>query len=266
MRRDTLLIVLTLAGSALWWWPQCMKPSLDLPWWLPLVCVALWTGLSTILSGGRWLRFVVASVVGTFAGLCSCVAIWPSTDGIANSYAPFAILVLTLAAAVVSLIAGLAARKVSAPNEKRAIWIALVSCFALGPIALALAPPLAAYRVKRNGRIAEERFESLKNAVEQTIATRGDLEHSCDGPALKQHYSGPAFSDDNWHRITGNYVRQDGYVFMIYCHEKNGYTIDAWPARGKVDGLRRFCTDESGRVSCGMEWNRSRHACVACPQ
>jgi hypothetical protein len=37
MRRDTLLVVLIVVGSALWWLPQCMEPSLDLHWWLPLL-------------------------------------------------------------------------------------------------------------------------------------------------------------------------------------------------------------------------------------
>ena len=47
-------------------------------------------------------------------------------------------------------------------------------------------------------------------------------------------------------------------MFMVYCREKGGYTINALPARGKADGTRRFCIDESGRIGCGMEWNRSR--------
>jgi len=82
MRRDTLLLALTVAGSALWWWPLTIWPSLDLPWWLPLAFIALLTGLATSLSGGRWLRFVLASAAGTFAGLCSGYAIWLPTDEI----------------------------------------------------------------------------------------------------------------------------------------------------------------------------------------
>lgn len=84
MRRDTLLLVLIVVGSALWRLPQCMEPSLDLHWWLPLVCIALCTAMATILSGGRWLRFVSASTLGTLAGLSIGGAIGPSPDPLVN--------------------------------------------------------------------------------------------------------------------------------------------------------------------------------------
>jgi len=174
--------------------------------------------------------------------------------------------VATLAATLVSLVAGLVGRKVSVWYEKRrhVLWGALLCCIAFGPLALALTPPLVASRVARNHQVAAERFESLKNAVEQTRAQSGDPGRVCDGQILKQHYSGPPFSEEDWHRITGNYVKQDGYVFGIYCHEKGGYTIDAFPARERADGTLRFCTDESRKVGCSMEFNRSRYACIAC--
>lgn len=267
MRRDTLLAILTLSGPALWWWPTCIEPNLGMPWWLPLLFLALWTSLSTILSGGRWLRFSVASTVGTFLGLCLLAIWWPS-DGIARSYLPHTIAVATLAAAMVSLVVGLVVQKVSVSNEKsrRALWLALICCFAFGPAAVALTPPLVARRVKRNDMSAAERFESLKNAVQQTMAESGDPGRICNGLVLKRHYSGPPFSEDDWNRITGNYVKRDGYSFMVYCREKGGYTIDATPFGGKADGTRRFCADESGRVGCGMDWNRSRYACIPCTQ
>ena len=67
--------------------------------------------------------------------------------------------------------------------------------------------------------------------------------------------------------MTGNYVEQDGYFFMIYCRDGTGYVIDAMPARdGQDGGTRRFCADESGKIGCGMTWNRSRHACVPCQE
>ena len=269
MRRDTLWVVLTIAGPALWWWPVSMEPSLDLPGWLPLVFVALWTSLATILSGGRWLRFLAASAVGNFAGLCALAVWWP-TDPIARSYLPYTVTFAILAAILVSLVAGLAVRKVTVSNEngRYAVRIALVCCFALGPIAVALTAPIVAHRVRRNDRLGEERFQALKNAVIQTVAEAGGPARICDGQVLKQNYSGPPFSEEDWQRIIGNYVQQDGYVFMVYCHEKGGYTIDASPhiRTGKADGTRQFCTEESGRVGCGMEWNRSRYACTACPR
>jgi hypothetical protein len=112
--------------------------------------------------------------------------------------------------------------------------------------------------------MAAERFASLKNAVERTAVEARDPSRLCDGTVLEHHYSGPPFSNENWHRITGNYVKQDGYFFMVYCREKGGYTIDAGPARERGDGTRRFCTDESGTVGCRTELDPSRHQCLPC--
>jgi hypothetical protein len=142
--------------------------------------------------------------------------------------------------------------------------VALLGLVAFGPVTLALTPPLVGYRIVRNDRVAAERFTSLKNAVERTAAEAGDPKRICDGSALQRHYDGPPFSDEDWRRITGNYVRQNGYVFMVYCREQGGYTIDARPSRARGDGTRQFCTDESGRLGCNMEWNRSRRECLPC--
>jgi hypothetical protein len=269
MSKDTLLIVVTAISSALWWWPVIIEPNLNLPWWLPLALVALWTSLATILSDGRWRRFMVASAAGTFAGAWSAYAIWWPPIGIPVYMQSLKATTAlnTLAAVLVSLIAGLAGRKISVSNEncRRALWVALACCVAFGPIALALTPQLVAGRVKRNDQLAAERFESLKNAVERTVAESGDPGHICDGLTLKRNYSGPSFSEEDWLRIAGNYVKQDGYFFMIYCRENAGYTITASPARGKADGTRQFCTDESHKIGCDMKWNLSRHACIGCP-
>jgi len=267
MRRDKLLIALTGTGSALCWWPLAINPSLDLPVWAPFVCIATCTILAAGLCSGHWLRFAFASSVGTFAGLAAGSAIWPS-DPIGAAYAPFIIAVATLVAALVSLVASLIGRTVALSMQKRpaAVWFALSCCVAVGPIALALTPPLVAHRITRNDRVAAERFTALKNAVERTVAATGSSSRICDGLALRRGYSGPPFSDEDWHRITGNYVRQDGYIFMVYCREKGGYTIDAHPATEKGAGMRRFCTDESRGVGCSVEWNRSRYACLPCTQ
>jgi hypothetical protein len=84
MRENTILLVAAVAGSALLWWPVTIEPNLNLPLWLPLAFIALVTGLVAALSGGRWLRFVFASAVGTFVGLCCGYAIWPSADPIVD--------------------------------------------------------------------------------------------------------------------------------------------------------------------------------------
>jgi hypothetical protein len=108
---------------------------------------------------------------------------------------------------------------------------------------------------------------SLKNAVERTMADTDGARRFCDGQALKHHYSGPPFTDRDWRFIAGNYVREDGYDFGIYCLQPQGaYAIDASPARGKADGSRRFCADQSGHVGCGTQWSGSGNACIPCTQ
>jgi hypothetical protein len=269
MNRDRILIVLTAAGSALCWWPAAVEPSIDFPRSILLGLVALMTLLSAILSKGPWRRLAIASVAGVFAGLSSGLLVFfPPSDGIAASYSPLVIIVGTLAAVFVTLPSVWVGRKLAwlSNHHRRSVWLAFVSTVAFGPVALALTPPIVAHRVARNDRAAEERFERLKSAVEQTIAESGETESICDGQALRRHYSGPPFSDEDWQRIAGNAVKQDGYFFMVYCHERDrgkaAYTITAHPVRAKVDGTRSFCTDESRKISSGMEWNRLRHACT----
>jgi hypothetical protein len=208
-----VLVVLSVVASALFWWPLCIQPNLGVPRWIPLVLIALWTGLATALSRKHWPRFVFASSIGTFAGLFGGYAIWPNPDGIAASYELLVVLVMTVEAAFTSLFAGLVARKVSVQNENRQhpLWVPLLCCAAFGPIALALTPPLVASRVARNDRLAAERFAGLKNAVETTWAGSGDRSAICDGQVLKEHYAGPPFSGQDWHYIVGNYVNVSQY-------------------------------------------------------
>jgi len=208
----------------------------------------------------------MASAIGTFFGLCAGNLIRGPSDPIARAWVPIIVAVGTALAGLVATVAGVAGRRVrlSAKVYRRAAWLALAGCVTFGPVALALTSPLVAHRIWVNDQVAALRSESLKNAVQQTASDPKDQMGICDGSALKRHYSGPRFSEDDWRRITGNYVKQDGYVFMVYCREQGGYTIDAWPSRVKGDGTRRFCTDESGSIGCGMLFNRSRHACTPC--
>jgi hypothetical protein len=247
-----------------------MEPSFDWPWWLPLLVVASLAGLSTALSHGRWLRFLVASSVGTIAGLVSGVMMWPSEDVIGRGYVGFFIIPEIVISVLLSLVASLVMQKLSISNEtyKRTFWIALTCCVAFGPIAVFLTPPLVARRVARTELVAKERFEALKIAAERVKIEEAGQQSVCDGQALRRNYSGPPFSDYDWRYVAGNYVKQDGYVFGIWCHQtdKDGYTIDAHPERQYEDGTRLFCTDESGAVGCGMERNRKRNACIPCPE
>jgi hypothetical protein len=260
------LVLLMTLGSGLSWLPVAIEPNLDLLPFLPLAIVALCAGLSTHLNPAKWLVFIFAAGLGTFGGLCLNFAIWWPTDPIAGSFVPVAIVAFTLLALLVSLIAGLAVRRVFPSNTawRGVAWAVLSGCVAFGPATLAITPVLVGYRIAYNDRMAAKRFRFLKTAVERTAAEAKDFSSLCNGAKLKEHYSGPAFSEENWRRITGAYVKQDGYFFMVYCRETEGYAIDARPARERGDGSRRFCTDESGKVGCRVEWNRSRNQCLPC--
>jgi hypothetical protein len=264
MRRNAVLVLLVVAGSSICWWPVTKEPSLDLPAWVPLIVIALCCCLATILARGKWLRFVAASSAATMVGLLFAYMEWPLEDGIAQSYAGIGVAAATVAVAVVSLVAGLMGRwiPVSNANGRRLVWIALVCCVAFGPVVLAVRPEVIAHRVARNDRLAAERFEGLKLAVERTRLEPGNPSHICDGTALKRNYAGPPFSDTDWRYVAGNYVKEDGYIFgmIIDCSQPSHYAIDVRPRRGKADGTRTFCTDEIGKVGCSAGWNE----CVPC--
>jgi hypothetical protein len=241
-----------------------IEPNLDLPWWVPLACVALCAYLATVLCPLRWLWLPAASATGTFSGLCIGYRLWWPTDPIAGPWVPITVAVASAVTLLVAFIAAAAGRRTALVTaiRPRAVWPVLVACVAFGPTALALTPRIVAHRIAVDDWLAAERFASLKSAVQQTASDpSGPI---CDGSALKRHYSGPRFSDEDWGRITGNYVKQDGYFFMVYCRERGGYTIDAMPTRNKGDGTRHFCTDESGHLGCGMRFNGSRYACTQC--
>jgi hypothetical protein len=266
MTRKRILLLLAFVGSAVCWWPAIIEPSLDFPRWILLVLVALISGTSTLLWGGRgWLAFVAAAAGGSFAGLLSGVILWPSSDRIAQSYALFVVSIGTAAAAGAALICGSAAflvvRKwpLSSGAAKGALWSVLGLCMAFGPALFALTKPLVKRRVARNESIAAIRFASLKKALELTRADRGAADSSsCDGQSPQKHYSGPPFTKEEWSRISGNYVEEDKYVYMISCRQQGKYLLEARPKMPRVYGYgaRIFCANESGDVVCDLEWNR----------
>lgn len=255
MRRDASLFVMTAAGSALCWLTEVMDPRLELPWWLPLAICALYPILSTILSRERWRLFLIASVFGTIAGTISGITIWP-LDPLFWEGGEYLLMMLAVGYLLLAILVGLTVRSATLSNGpfRRNVWIALTCCVAYGPIVLALTPSLVAIRMTRNDRLAAERFQGLRVAVEQTKAEPGGSPRICDGRTLKEHYSGPPFSDTDWRFIAGNSVQKDGYYFgiWIYCPQPEKYVVEAQPINEKGDGTRRFCADDSGKVGCGM--------------
>jgi hypothetical protein len=265
MARKRFLLLL-FVGSAVCWWPAIIEPSLDFPRWILLALVALISGTSILLWGGRgWLTFVAAAAGGSFAGLLSGVILWPWADGIARSYALIVVVIGSAAAAGVALICGLAAfltvrrwPAVSNGTAKGALWVVLGLCLASGPTLFALTKPQVKLRVVRNESIAAIRFASLKKALELTRSDRDVADSICDGQSLQKHYSGPPFTKEDWSRMCGNYVEEDKYVYMISSHQQGKYLLEARPKMPRVYGYgaRIFCADESGVVACDLQWNR----------
>lgn len=264
MRRDASLFALTATGAALCWLTLAMEQSLELPWWLPLAISALYPILSTILSRERWWLFLLASAFGAIAGAVRGFTIWP-LDPLFWEGGEYLLLVLAALFVLLALIVGLAVRRTTVSNGRlrRVIWVGLACCVAYGPIVLVLTPPLVAMRVARNDRLAAERFEGLKVAVEQTKEEPGGVARICDGRTLKEHYSGPPFSDTDWRYMAGNFVQKDGYRFgiWIYCPQPEKYVVAAQPMRQKGDGTRQFCADDSGNAGCGMG---THEECLPC--
>lgn len=261
--KDALLAALTAIGWVGCWWVECMVPSLDLPWWLPLAVAVLYPILSTILSRERWWLFLLASAIGTIGGIISGFTIWPP-DPLIWEGAVYVVIPLAAGFILLALVLGLTSRvSMSDGMLRRILWITLVCSVAFGPTVLFLTTPLVAKRVARNDELAAERFASLKSAVEQTKAEAGGMERICDGKTLKQHYSGPPFSDTDWRYIAGNSVREDGYHFgiFIYCPQPDAYVVEAAPIRESGDGTRRFCADNSGMVGCELG---TREECLPC--
>ena len=150
MQRNTLLIVMVAAGSAMCWWPKIIPPNLDLPGWkTPLILIALVTGLGTALSddGAGW--FMSASILGVFAWICCGFRLWWSTDYNDASYG-FIISLATLVSIPVSVIAvaaGVALRESKiAQKNRRLIWCAYLSSYAFAPTVVALTPLLVILR------------------------------------------------------------------------------------------------------------------------
>ena len=267
MTRNGILLLLTFAGSGVCWGPAIIEPSLDFPRWILLALVALFTCVSTLLwSGRRSLVLVAAAVTGSFTGLLSGVILWPSSDGIANSYALIFVVIATAAAAVAALIGGSAAflagrkRPVSNGAIRGVLWVVLALCLAFGPVLFLLTKPLVERRVARNESIAAVRFAALRNAVEQTKAAGGAADSICDRQSLQTHYSGPPFTKEDWSQISRSYVEEDKYVYMISCRQQGRYLLEARPKWPRVYGYgaRTFCANESGEVVCDPAWNREQ--------
>ena len=269
MKHETAtLALLTFVGSAVCWLPIIISPHLEMSWWLPFLSAAFSACLAGMLHPNPWELFIVSSSLGTLFGQGVGYAFWWPADGIEASYVPFAVLVTTLLAACAAALAAFLGSRISARAKslKMAAWALLVLPAVFWLAVLAATPSLAQRRIVRNQHFAEQRLFSLFHAAEATIVTPSTSARLCDGSVLRRHYTGRPFSDNDWMRITGNYVLQDRYMFMFYCQEKEGFTIHAMPREIGQDGTRSLCIDQSGQLGCGMESNALWNRCLPCPR
>jgi hypothetical protein len=149
MQRNTLLIVMVAAGSALCWWPVIIQPNLDLPVWkTPLIFLALITALATALSneGAGW--FMSASILGVFAGICCGFRLWwPTDNDVPYVLAVGVATLVSIPVSVIAVAAGVALRESKiAQKNRRLIWCAFLSSFAFAPMVVALTPLLLTRR------------------------------------------------------------------------------------------------------------------------
>ena len=226
-----------------------------LNFWISFACAALCASLPITLRPSIWLWLSLASGIGTFGGLWLGFMIWP-TDPLGSGLTPFFVATITLVMITVGISSGIIMRPRSISNEKprRAVWAAILACVAFGPVVLVLSPAVIQSRIIRNNRLAAERFAALRQAVESTYAEPDGPRKICDSTELRRRYSGPSFGDLDWRRITSNFVKQDGYFFMIFCHETRGYGCRKSrqrPGRRYAPILHRRVGQS--RLPCGVE-------------
>ena len=256
MNREPLLLLLTALGSALCWWPVIQVPNIGLPFYVPYLICAGVTSSAILLSDKPKSRIAAAAIAGSFSGYVVGLRMLPlGSDGIAHSYWPFELILVTLATAVMAAVLILALRRVIVPPESvpHSLWLALILCVGACPAAVALTPLISSSRISRNERLAAERVKALQTAVEASMAQNGNPGSYCGGEVIKRHYTGPSFSDGDWRLITSNYVTRQGYAFMVFCPEKGGYRISAMPHNFEQDGNRKFCSDVAGEAGCTTE-------------
>lgn len=115
MKKNIWPALATATGSAICWWPCFILQDSQRNYHAAVVAlafVALLTGCSTFLSGGRWVRFWLLSTIATFFGVLFGAAMWPSNDASPASV-PSQLLFAALFAAMamlVSLMTGLAVK------------------------------------------------------------------------------------------------------------------------------------------------------------
>lgn len=277
MKRDAVLIFITLLGSIFCWWALAQNLGIKFPWWIvfvPIVLVALGTGLATTLSYRAWPYLLAGSFAGTLGGIITgALLIWPSPDAISNAMTAFFILPITAVTTLLSVGAALAGRRMSVTDlhSRRAIWAALIAYCAFGPALILLTPSLVPTLVAHNDRIARERFDALKSAVVRTAAEDSGFLQTCDGSALSSRYSGPRFSRSDWDHIAGKdgvqprgIAEEAGYNYIVACYENGAYAITARPITPNGEGTLLLCADQTQRPTCGIEFDGVKRVCKPC--
>lgn len=145
MNKNAVLVLMTIVGPMFLWvlffsqglrLPSSLSSVPMVPFVVPIFVVALAAGLSTVLSNGFWPVFPVGSFVGTLGGIFAGIA--TIADPIAGGLLAFSLPIIAAITLAASFAAALAGRRFSVTNPpvRRAIWLALISTCAFGPVVL----------------------------------------------------------------------------------------------------------------------------------
>lgn len=112
---------------------------------------------------------------------------------------------------------------------------------------IASMPHIVRQRLAHNDALAGQRARALYQAAKACLNSNEDC---CNGENIKAHYQGPAFRDPQWARVTGVFVKEQGYFFIVYCEKVSspGILVQADPVTPGETGTRSISIDTRGNV------------------
>ena len=182
------------------------------------------------------------------AGLVTGIVVWGVRDILAGPLIPLAVAltgVITFAATSLScLCVAFLIHRFGNPGRLLAmvaLWVLAITGVGL----IASMPYIVRQRLAHNDALAGQRARALYQAAEACLNSNEDC---CNGENIKTHYQGPPFSDPQWARIAGVYVKEQGYFFVVHCEKISspGVLVQADPATPGETGTRAISIDTRG--------------------
>ena len=234
--------------SGLLWLPVMMLPSVDVEN-ISFGAIALTAAVSAYINGQHYVLIALAATFGQMIGYVTGVAIWGLRDILAGPLIPLAVALtgaITLAVTLLSClcVAFLIHRF---GNPGRWLAMAVLCLLAIGGVGLIASEPYIVHQqLAHNDALAGRRAQALYQAAKACLNSNED----CTGENIKAHYQGPAFRDPQWARITGVFVKDQGYFFIVHCDKfsSGGILIQALPATPGETGTRSMRIDTWGNL------------------